>query len=67
MIVTDHLEADPTNADEVKVYVRKFSGAKDNSGPFSSANPTSSGVAPKPLSSDMNSRYVLPTKTSSFA
>ena len=64
---TDRLAADPTDADDVNMDVSKGSGAKDNSGPLSSANPLASAAAPNPLPSNMDSRYVLPTKTPSFA
>ena len=63
----DHLTAAPTDADEVKMYVQKDYGDKDNFGPWSSGNQSISVVAPKPLSSNMDSRFVLPTKTPSFA
>ena len=56
-----------TDDDEVKMDVQKSYGAKDTSGPLSSANPPISVAAPNPLSSNMDSRYVLPTKTKSFA
>ena len=45
----------------------KFLGARDNSGPMTIMNPPISVAAPKPLSSYMDSRFVLPTKTPSFA
>ena len=44
---TDNLAAAPTNADEVKIYIQKCYGAKDISGPLSSANPPISVEAPK--------------------
>ena len=47
--------------------VQKGSGTKDNYGPLSSANPPILVVASKPLSYNMDSRYVLPTKSPSFA
>ena len=47
--------------------VQKGSGAKDTYGPLSSANPLISGAAPKPLTSNMDSRSVFPTKTPFFA
>ena len=64
---TDRLAADPIDSDEVKMDIQKGYGAKDNSGPLSSANPPISVAAPNPLSSNMDSRYVFPTKTPSFA
>ena len=57
----------PTDADDVNMDVQKGSSSKETSGPFSSANPPISVAAPKPLSSNMDSIYVLPTKTPSFA
>ena len=45
---------------------KNIPGAKDISGPFSSVNPPISVAAQKPLSYDMNSRSILPTKTPSF-
>ena len=47
--------------------VQKGSSAKDTSGPLSSVNSPISVAAPKPLSSDMDSSSVFPTKTTSFA
>ena len=67
MVETDRLAADPTDADDVNMDVSKGSGAKDNSGPLSSANPLASAAAPKLPLFNMESRYVLPTKTPSFA
>ena len=64
---TDHLAAAPTDADEMKMDAQKGYGVKDTYGPFSSVNPPISVAAPKPLSSNMDSRYVLPTKLPSFA
>ena len=61
-----YLEAAPTDYDEVNMDVQKVDGAKDTSGTFSSANPPISVAAPNPLSSNMESRYFLPTKTTSF-
>ena len=58
----DRLAAAPTDADEVKMDAPKCYGAKDTSGPLSSVNPPISVAAPKPLSSNMKSRSVLPTK-----
>ena len=63
---TDHLAAAPDDADEVKMNVQRGSGTTDNSGPLSSDNPPFSVAVPKPLSSKMNSRSVMPTKTPSF-
>ena len=67
VLETDFSAAAPTDAYEVNMDVQKGSGAKDTSGPLSSANPPISVAAPKPLSSNMDSRYVLPTKIPSFA
>ena len=64
---TDSLAAATTDADDVKMDVQKGSDAKDTSGTLSSANPTISVEAPKPLSYNMESRYFLPTKKNSFA
>ena len=47
--------------------VPKGSGAKDTSGTFSSANPPISVAVQKPLSSNMGSISVLPTKIISFS
>ena len=63
---TDHLSAAPKNADEVKMDVQKGSGDQDTSGTLSNANPPISVAAPKPLSSNMDSRSVFTTKTPSF-
>ena len=60
------LAAHMNNADEVKMDVQKVYDARDTYGPLSNANPTISEVATKPLSSNMESRYVLTTKTPSF-
>ena len=62
----DRLSAATSEADEVNMDVQKGSGAKDTSVPLYSANHTISVAAPKPLSSNMVSRYVLPTKKPSF-
>ena len=61
-----HLEAAPNDAGEVTMDVQKGSGAKYTSGTLSSTNPLISVAAPKPLSYNMDSRYVFPTKTPSF-
>ena len=66
VVEMDHLAAAPTNAEEVNMDAQKGSGAKDTSGHFSSRNPTILLSAPKTLSSNMDSRYVLSTKTHSF-
>ena len=50
----DCLSAAPTDADEVKMDVKKVYGAKDTSGPLSSANPPNSVATPKSLSSNMD-------------
>ena len=67
VVDTDRLSAATIDADEVKMYIQKGSGNRDTSGPFSSANPPISVLAQKPLSSNMDSRSVFPTKTPSFA
>ena len=64
---TDCLEDTPTNSDEVNMDVQKGHGAKDNSEPLYSVNTPISVSEPNPLSSNIDSRYVLPTKTTSFA
>ena len=64
---TDRLAASKTDADEVKMDVQNVYGAKDTSGPLSSTNPNISVAAPKPLSSNMDSRSFLPTKIPSFS
>ena len=64
---TDHLAYAPTNYDEVKMDVQKGCGEKDTSGPLSSLNPPISVAASKPPSSNMNSRYFLPTQTPYFS
>ena len=61
------LAAAPTDADEVNIYLQKYYSARDTSGTFSSVNPTISVAAPKPLSYNMDSRSVFPTKIPSFA
>ena len=66
VVETDHLSDDPTNDDEVTMYVQRGSGDKDTSGNFSSEKPLISLASPKTLSSNMESRSVLPTKTPSF-
>ena len=63
----DHLSSAPTNAYEMKMDVQKGYSSKDIYGHFSSASPPISVAAPKPLSSNMDSRSVFPTKTPSFA
>ena len=50
----DCLEYDPTNADEVDMDVQKGYGKIYTSVTLSSANPTISVAASKPLSSDMD-------------
>ena len=47
--------------------VPKGYGAKDTAGPLYNANPPVSVAAPKPLSSDMDSRSIFPIKITSFA
>ena len=56
---TDCLAAAPTDDDEVKMVVPKVYGAKDTSGPLSSANHPILVAAQKPLSSDMDSIFVF--------
>ena len=56
---TDRLAAAPTDAYEGNMDVPKGYGAKDTYWPFSSANPPISVAAPKLLSSDMDSSYML--------
>ena len=63
---TDNLAAASTNADEVKMYIKKGSGSKDIYGHFPIKNPPISVAAPKPLSSNMDSRSVFTTKIPSF-
>ena len=63
----DSLASAPTKADELNMDLQKGSSTKYTSWPLSSANHPFSVAAPKPLSSNMNSRSVLPTKTISFA
>ena len=63
----DRLSDALVNFDEVNMDVQKGYGAKYTSGDLSSANPLISVAAPKPLTSHMDSRYVLPTKITSFA
>ena len=67
IVEMDRLAVYPTDTDEVSMDVQKGSGAKDTSGPLSITNPPISLAAPKTLSSNMESRYVLRTKTPSFA
>ena len=67
LVETAHLADAPTDADEVNMDIQKGSGAKDTSGTLSSMNPPISVAALKPLSSNMDSRSILPTKTPSFA
>ena len=58
----DNLSAAPTNDYEVNMENPKGYGAKDNYGPISSANTPISVAAPKKISSNMDSRYIFPTK-----
>ena len=51
----------------MKMDVQKGYVAKDTSGPLSSANPSISVAATKPILSNMESRSVWSTKTTSFA
>ena len=62
----DSLSAALTDADDVKIDVQKSSGAKDTSETLSSENPPILVAATNPLSSIMDSVYVLSTKTLSF-
>ena len=63
----DFLAAAPTDADEVNINGRRVYVAKDTSGSWSSDNTPILEAALKLLSSNMDSRSVLPTKTPSFA
>ena len=65
-VETDRLAADPEDDDEVKMYDRKGYGAKDTYGNFSSANTLIAGAAPKPLSFNMDSISIFPTKKPPF-
>ena len=47
VVETGLLASSPTDNDEVKIGVRKGSGAKDTSGSLSSVNPPISVAAPK--------------------
>ena len=67
LVEMDHLEYPLTDAYEESLDVKIGSGAKDNYGPLFIVNPPISVESPKPLSSDMDSRNILPTKTPSFA
>ena len=58
----DCLSSATTDADELNIDVQRGSGAKDNSGPFSSANHPISVAAIKPLSSYIDARFVFQTK-----
>ena len=58
---TDCLADAPTDADKVNMDVQKDYGTKNTSGTLSSMNPPILAAAPKPLSSNMDSRSVLPT------
>ena len=64
---TNLLENSLTNADEVNIDFKKGSGTKDTYGTLSGANNPISVAVPKPLSSNMDSRSFLPTKTPSFS
>ena len=64
---TDWLAASPTDDDEVNMDVQKYSGAKDTFGTLPSANSPIPIASSKPLSSNIDSRSVLPTKITSFA
>ena len=57
----------PTYNYELKMDVQKASVTKDTYGPLSSANSPVSVVAPKPLSSNIDSRYFYPNKITSIA
>ena len=59
--------SDLTNDDKVEMDVQKGSVAKDTYGLFSGANVPISVAAPKSLSSNIDSKSVLMTKTTSFA
>ena len=64
---TDRLASALDNTDEVKMDVQKGYSNKDTSGPLSSKNTPISVASPKSLSSNMDSRSFLPTKTPSFS
>ena len=64
---TNNLVAAPNDADELKMGIPRCSGAKYNHWPLFSANPSISVSSPKPISSNMDSRSVLPTKIPSFS
>ena len=66
VIETDFLAVAPTDADEVNMDAQKCYGVKYTYGPLSSVNPPISVAAPKPLSSNMDSKYIFPTKIPSF-
>ena len=63
----DNLAATSTNDDEENINIQVGYGSKYTSGPLSSVIPPISVEAPKPLSSNTDSRYVFPTKIPSFA
>ena len=58
----DCLASFQTNYDEAKMDAHKISGTKDMYGPLSSANTPILVAALKPLSSNTDSRSMLPTK-----
>ena len=64
---TDNLVAAPTNVDELNMYIQNGYVAKDTSESLSSANPTISVTAPKPISSNTDSRSVFPTEIPPFS
>ena len=63
----DRLSAAPDDFDEVNMDDQNVYGAKYTSVDLSSVNPLISVASQKPLSSHMDSRYVLPTKITYFA
>ena len=64
---TDHLASSQKKSDGLKTDFPKVYGSKDTSRPLSSVNLPISVAAPNPISSNMDSRYVFPTKTPYFA
>ena len=62
----DILSAALTDADEVRMDVQNVYGSKDTYGTLSISNYPISVVASKSLSSNMDSRSFLPTKTPYF-
>ena len=63
----DNLASALTDVDEMKMDIQNFYGDKDASEPLYTESSTISLAAPKPRSSNMDSRSVLPTKIPPFA